>query len=213
MESTIHLFNTALGRLGGEQLPLNRSPQEDDATGTLCMNLFPHILDMVLTAHEWGFAKKRAVLALLPEQEPGSPSYVFRYAIPSDCVKPVRIEDSARGTVCLDRVNRSPAYTIEGNALLTNVAEAELLYVARVKEPKQWPPAFADALAWALAGELCAARINDTNKQQWCYQNYEVALAKACAQERAFENPRETISPWRAARGNRGVNTSRGRGW
>ena len=141
MKSTIQLFNTALGRLGGEQIPYNRSPQEQDATGILCENLFPHVLDMVLEAHEWGFATRRVYLAKLPEQQPENPSYVFRYALPTDCVKPVSLEGYAG-------VNRTPAYLIESNAILTNKQNAELVYIARVEEPRAWPPSFADALAW-----------------------------------------------------------------
>ena len=195
MKSTIQLFNTALGRLGGEQIPYNRSPHEQDATGILCENLFPHVLDMVLEAHEWGFATRRVLLAMLPEQQPENPDYVLRYAMPTDCVKPVSIEGYAG-------VNRTPAYLIEGNAILTNKRNAELVYIARIEEPRAWPPSFADALAWALAGELASARINDSQKQNWCYQNYEVALAKAAARDRAKQNPHRKQSPWLVARGN-----------
>ena len=195
MKSTIQLFNTALGRLGGEQIPYNRSPHDQDATGILCENLFPHVLDMVLEAHEWGFATRRVVLAMLPEQHPENPDYVLRYAMPTDCVKPVSIEGYAG-------VNRTPAYLIEGNAILTNKRNAELVYIARIEEPRAWPPSFADVLAWALAGELAPARINDSQKQNWCYQNYEVALAKAAARDRAKQNPHRKQSPWLVARGN-----------
>lgn len=195
MKSTIQLFNTALGRLGGEQIPYNRSPHEQDATGILCENLFPHVLDMVLEAHEWGFATRRVLLAMLPEQQPENPDYVLRYAMPTDCVKPVSIEGYAG-------VNRTPAYLIEGNAILTNKRNAELVYIARIEEPRAWPPSFADVLAWALAGELASARINDSQKQNWCYQNYEVALAKAAARDRAKQNPHRKQSPWLVARGN-----------
>ncbi len=194
MKSTIQLFNTALGRLGGEQIPYNRSPQEQDATGILCENLFPHVLDMVLEAHEWGFATRRVYLAKLPEQQPENPSYVFRYALPTDCVKPVSLEGYAG-------VNRTPAYLIESNAILTNKQNAELVYIARVEEPRAWPPSFADALAWAMAGELASARINDSQKQNWCYQNYEIALAKAAARDRAKQNPHRKQSPGLVARG------------
>ena len=194
MKSTIQLFNTALGRLGGEQIPYNRSPHEQDATGILCENLFPHVLDMVLEAHEWGFATRRVYLAKLPEQQPENPSYVFRYALPTDCVKPVSLEGYAG-------VNRTPAYLIESNAILTNKRNAELVYIARIEDPRMWPPSFADAMAWAMAGELAAARINDSQKQNWCYQNYEIALAKAAARDRAKQNPHRRRSPWLVARG------------
>ena len=59
MRSLIHLFNTALSRLGGEQIPQNISPIENDATGAICQNIFPHVLDTVLESYVWGFARKR----------------------------------------------------------------------------------------------------------------------------------------------------------
>ena len=90
----------------------------------------------------------------------------------------------------------------KGNAILTNKRNAELVYIARIEEPRAWPPSFADVLAWALAGELASARINDSQKQNWCYQNYEVALAKAAARDRAKQNPHRKQSPWLVARGN-----------
>lgn len=33
MQSTVHLYNTALARLGGEQLSVNISPLEQDTVG------------------------------------------------------------------------------------------------------------------------------------------------------------------------------------
>jgi hypothetical protein len=198
MRSTIHLFNTALGRLGGEQLPLNRSPREGGTTGQLCENLFPHVLDMTLAAHAWGFAVKRLELSSPLDRGTENPEYRLAYALPSDCVKPLRLEGH-------EGMNRRPAYVIEGRTLRRERAGAVLVYVARVDDPLLWPPAFADALAWALAGELASARLNDSRKQQWCLQNYKIALADAAALDQAAQNPRPPWSAWNEARLGEGV--------
>ena len=211
MQSLIHLFNTALAELGGEQIPLNISPIESDAVGAICQNIFPHVLDTVLEAHEWGFAKARVVLALLPEQEPMNHSYHFRYAIPADCVKPIRIVVPQGETVYRHQVNRSPAYVIEGQYILCNVERAEFLYVARVTEPRRWPAYFADVLVWKMAAGLATSRNNDKQQKQMCEQMYEYLLGKACAKDRAMQNEREPLSPWQVARGNRDVSFPRGR--
>ena len=214
MQSLIHLYNTALAELGGEQIPLNISPIESDAVGAICQNIFPHVLDTVLEAHEWGFARARAVLALLPEQEPRNRSYLYRYALPSDCVKPIRIVVPRQGAAAYPaRVNRSPAYVIEGQNILCNVEQAEFLYVSRVTFPKLWPAYFAEVLVWKMASGLASARNNDKQQKQMCDQMYEYSLAKACAKDRAMQNPHDVVSPWGAARGNRGVMPPRGRGW
>ena len=216
MQSLIHLYNTALAELGGEQIPLNISPIESDAVGAICQNIFPHVLDTVLEAHEWGFASARVVLALLPEQEPRNHSYQYRYALPADCVRPIRIVVPELGhgeAVYPARVNRSPAYVIEGQYILCNVEQAEFLYIARVTEPRRWPAYFADVLVWKMAAGLATSRNNDKQQKQMCDQMYEFVLAKACAKDRAMRNPHEPLSPWQVARGNRGVMPLRGGGW
>jgi hypothetical protein len=194
MQSLIALFNLAAARLGGEQIPLNISPQEHNATGDLCQNLFPHVLELALSAHQWAFAKKRATLAS-PKigEEESSPDYRCAYKLPSDCLRPCFLEGCAG-------INRKPVYILEGDRLLTDMEGAELVYIARVVDPRQWPPAFADALAWGLAGELASARINETQKQNWCYQNYKLALAEAIALDLSGQNGPRPVSAWRAAR-------------
>ncbi|MDR1490599.1 MAG: hypothetical protein LBS65_09010 [Desulfovibrio sp.] len=187
MQSTVHLFNTALARLGGEQLPQNISPQEDNAVGQLCEHLFPQVLDLTLAAHHWSFALRRVALASVPDTQPANDEYRLAFQMPSDCVKPVRLEGA-------------PAYVIEGTTIRTNQEKPVLVYVRRVTDPKLWPPSFADALAWGLAGELASARVNDGQKQNWCYQNYKIALADAIVRDLADQNPRRPRSAWQAAR-------------
>lgn len=192
MQSTVQLFNTALARLGGEQLSMAISPQEDDALGALCKNLFPHVLDLTLCAHQWSFALRRVTLAAVPDASQNR-EYPHAYALPTDCVTPVRL-DGCGG------INRSPAYVVEGDALRTQEEAASLLYVQRVTDPLRWPPSFADALAWALASELATAKNNDMRKQQFCAQNYEISLSTAIARDCAGQNPHSCVSPWKAAR-------------
>jgi len=201
MRSTVHLFNTAIARLGGDQLSLNISPKEQNTLGRICENLFPHVLDMALSSHAWAFATRRKVLshpALQGNDTIANPSYPFVFELPTDCVKPMRMEGNAG-------VNRTPAYVIEGSTLRSVVPHAVLVYVSRIMDPMQWPPLFADALAWGMAGELASAINNDSAKQHWCYQNYQIALSGAIAQDQTDQNPRRKISEWGAARFGAGV--------
>lgn len=191
MQSTVQLFNTALARLGGEQLSMAISPQEDDTLGALCQNLLPHVLDMALAAHRWSFALRRVALGSVADATKDA-AYPYAYALPPDCIRAVRLDGGMGG--------RSPAYVLEGDTLRTSESSAVLLYVQRVTDPRRWPPSFADALAWALAAELASAKLNDSRKQQWCLQNYEISLAAAIARDCAGQNPRLPVSAWRAAR-------------
>jgi hypothetical protein len=192
MQSTVHLFNVALAKLGGEQLNMNRSPLEQGTTGEICENLFPQVLDLTLAVHEWSFAKKRLALALVSGQQ-GSGEYPLVYELPTDCLKPGYLEGYAG-------INRKPAYVIEGQTLLSAQEGAVLVYVARVTDPRLWPPSFAEALGWGLAGELASAVLNNSQKQAWCYQNYKIALADAIARDCSGQNPTPPRSAWQAAR-------------
>ena len=197
MQSTVQLFNVALARLGGVQLPQNISSLETDAVGQICQNLFPQVLDLTLAAHAWAFAVRRISLpapTLSNYDAAPNPAYPLAYDLPSDCLKPLRLEGAA------ETGRNGPAYVLEGRTLRCGEERAALVYVARVNDPNLWPPSFADALAWALAAELASARNNDVQKQQWCLQNYKIALAEAIARDQADQNPRPLKSPWTAAR-------------
>lgn len=192
MRSTVQLFNTALARLGGEQLDRRISPQETDTLGTLCENLFPHVLDLTLGAHAWSFAQRRTALALVQAVDDDA-VYPYAYALPADCVRALRLEG-------FGGLNLSPSYIIEGDLLRATVSGASLLYVCRVTDPRRWPAAFADALAWGMAAELASAKLNDSRKQQWAMQNYELTLERAIARDCAGQNRFRPVSPWQAAR-------------
>ncbi len=180
MQSTVQLFNIALARLGGEQLDSRISPQEPDALGRLCQNLFSHVLDISLAAHAWSFARASAALARLAPRDGA-------FALPADCLRPLRLEDGQ-------------AFQIQGQSLVCSCPCPVLVYVRRVTEPKLWPASFADALAWGLAAELASAKNNDNRKQQWAMQNYELSLSRAIARDCAKNSQARPLSPWACAR-------------
>lgn len=201
MHSLVHLFNAALSRIGGEQIPQNRSPEEEDAVGMIADNVFAHVLDLTLSAHDWGFALKRASLAAKGENNPDSYAYRYRFAMPSDCIKPLQIFGSG-GYPATANINRSPAFIIEGGNILCNLEKPEFAYISRVSEPKLWPAPFAEALVWAMAAEFASSRINDVARQKFCMQMYETTMVAAKAWDLTTQNKNRPQSAWLAARGN-----------
>ena len=199
MQSTVAIYNTALARLGGHQLERVNSPDDDGAVPALCRTLFPHVVDVALASCPWSFAARRVSLARKPDGGSGqsgglsqshSPSgYGLRYALPADCLYPLRLEGEAGD-------HFSPAYILEGADLLTNVATPVLVYVARLRDPAYFPPLFADAVAWALAAELSTALVNDARRQQFCLQKYELARNEARTADLSFQHPAKHAGPW-----------------
>lgn len=188
MRSTISVYNTALARLGGGQLDRINAPEEEGATATLCRTLFPHVVELALSAHPWSFALRRVVLAqktrtgLEPREHP------YRYALPADCLLPVSLGDAAQ------------SHTLEGGDLLTGASPAVLVYVARVLDPALWNAGFADAVAWALAAELATALVNDARRQQFYMEKYTVALHEAAANDANSQNIFMPAGSWLASR-------------
>lgn len=188
----MQLFNLALARLGGEQLDTHAGIQEGDTLGALCQTCFAPLLDRALYAHAWSFALRRVALASVQPSLP-DPLWPYAFALPADCVRPVRLAGA-------EGLNRSPAYIIEGDTLRAQSAGATLVYVRRVTDPRAWPPDFADALAWGLAAELASAKLNNSQKQQWAMQNFQLAQDTAIARDCAAQNRLAPVSAWKAAR-------------
>lgn len=191
-DSTVSVYNMALGWLGGDQLPTSEAAWDDsDPIGRLCKNLFPEVLRQCLEAHEWSFAAKSETLARKPEA--AREGWMYRCALPSDCLRPLRLEGCGLPLT-------GPAFIIEGIDILCNVDPARMLYIGHVQDPKRWPPTFTSALSWGLASILATANNNDQRVQQNCLQRHQMALEEAWALDQQTQNEPPQPSAWAQAR-------------
>ena len=179
--------NLALAFLGGEQLSSVEAPWEDSSLGRLCQGHFSGVLDLALEAHDWSFAKGRAVLPEKPKDRPGRRAAPWRYALPADCLRPIRLDGGF-------------PFTLEGRDILTGAAPAVLTYIRRADDPRAWPPAFRTAVAWGLASVLASARLNDHRKQEFCQHQFNLLLSEAAARDNNSQKPSPEPSPWELAR-------------
>jgi hypothetical protein len=193
--SVVQICNLALSHLGAAAIV---SLTENSAEGIACNLHYETCRDSVLRDYPWNFATKRVALAELSETPPAGWSHV--YSLPTDCLRAREIVNPA-GT---DPIK----FLIESNAagtarvLLTNQAQATLLYTAAVSEVTMFDPLFVDALAWKLASMVCIPLTRDRNIMQMCQTMYINVLAQAQtadANEGQVEPPRE--ADWIAARG------------
>ena len=189
MQSTVGLFNMALGRLGGHQLPQIQSPDEPGTLANLCRTFFPTVRDIALSTTPWAFAGRSAALALKPE--PGLPGYPFRYALPADCLF-TRWVDSGEGFTTV--------HLVDGRDVCCAATNVTLYYTASMPDPATWPPTFASVVAWALAAELATAAANDMQKQQYCREMYQREIYEARAIDLRGQWPATQEGPWLQAR-------------
>lgn len=188
--STVEVFNLALAWLGGEQLSSVESTWENSTLGILCKNNFSGVLNSALAAADWNFATKRIQLARKIGAIP-HPQYSFRYSLPADCLRPGHLMGADPGG----------DFIIEQRDILTSQNPAQLAYVAKVEDPRLWPPGFVMALSWGLAAILATARLGDSRKQVECLKHYERALAEAWAIDRNQGGNLTISSQWLIARG------------
>jgi hypothetical protein len=182
MASTIDICNLALAHLGEIPNISSIDPPEGSAHAEKCERFYPIARDAALEMRNWSFALKRVQLAPV---ENDNDHWAFKYALPSDMIRPVAIpipgvglnigfmpcEQLARGQ------QNSADFTTEGDYLFTQAEDAELLYLFRLTDTTKFKPLFVNSVAWLLASYLAGAITRDMDIKQWCYQMFERELS------------------------------------
>jgi hypothetical protein len=179
MISEVGICNIALARLGDDATVASINPPEGSAQAEHCARFYPVARDTLLEMHTWGFATRRAKLALLSAP---TWNWSYAYAAPNGALKLLSVlpEHAASDA-------KSEPFEVEsdaaGNVIIrTSLADATLKYTARVIDTTRFSPLFDDALAWLLAAYLAGPLIKgDAGAQagRACYQSFYATLAQA----------------------------------
>jgi hypothetical protein len=166
MASDVDVCNMALSHLGSDAQVAAINPPDGSVEAGHCRRFFVLARQEALEMAPFTWTKKRALLA-----EVTNPSTVWRYAyaLPSDCISPLRVLQATQpregelwpstATVTADDLalfseRGSAHFEIEGGVLLTMEAEAVLLYTRDIPDPGSWSPSFVSGLSYLLAGYL-----------------------------------------------------------
>lgn len=137
------ICNIALGLIGvGRIADINgTSPVERD-----CRTIFSYAREEVLGGYHWSFARKQQRLSQLatpPEITSENGGYDYAYALPTDCIAPVRLSD------------KSTPFEVSGDTLICNLETDVLLYyTADITDAAKFTAKFVNALAHRLAAQL-----------------------------------------------------------
>lgn len=152
--SVAQMCNMALGRIGVSATIADIT--ESSTAARACNTFYEATRDRLLAAYPWPWAAKRATLAALTDGE--RDGWEYAYALPADCLTPRELFPENRAVASKDRRRFVVEYDVTtAKAILLSDEEApELLYTATfsLNVVGHFPPAFTDALAWALAAEL-----------------------------------------------------------
>ncbi|WP_428247220.1 hypothetical protein [Ferrovibrio sp.] len=160
--------NKALNALGAETLT---DIGESSTNARRCQAAMAMLVDEVLEAHPWHFAKRRAPLAASGT----APDFGWGYAFPLPtapwCLRPLQVGGRDAGD----------DWTVEGRDILANEpGPLQLVFIARV-DLAQASGHFGRALGYRLAAEIGFAVTNSREVVADMWRLYERSLSDARA--------------------------------
>lgn len=150
------IINDALKRIG-RKIRVG-SMWEGSEPAKMALDIYAQTRDDLLRDSDWGFSEATVVASASGATVPAQWSY--SYAYPSDCV---RVRALYAATYLANQNNPLPVNWRVSNAVvsgsnvqvvLTNMANASLVYSKRVTDPKAWDAGFTEALCAALGERL-----------------------------------------------------------
>lgn len=162
MASKVEICNRALIRLGEKTIT---SLTEDTTPAKLCNILYDQVRKELLRLHPWNFAIARADLA---QYEDGPEfGYLYYYAIPSDCIRVLELDDI------------NVTFKIEGSKLLSDSDEVLILYIKDEEDVTKFDSLFSTCLALKLGVELSYALSGTANITTALQEEYNRLLREA----------------------------------
>ncbi len=170
MASQVGICNIALNKLGAG---LIISLDDTLKSATTMKAVYDATLDAVLADHPWQVAIERV-------QIPASstaPSFGWAkaYPLPADFLKLVQV-----GRDWCFYNPQWPAFTLEGNAILTDSGSPlPVSYIKRITAAGLLPAMLVQAFATKLASECCEALTQSLQKKEALIQEYERIIKRA----------------------------------
>lgn len=171
MASKIEIYNMALFHVGSTSKVA--SEDEQSMEQIVCSTFYSTALDCLLSykSCDWGFATKSVKLADI-----GSPptNWLYRYAYPNDCVRAVEIvTPGSRNPIQGSEVPYDLQQSDVSLSIVTDMPEAELLYIARGLPAERLPSPVVLALSYQLAALICSPLKKDLATAQALLQMAE----------------------------------------
>ena len=138
MASETEICNQALGRLGAKRL--NSLTDDTSAEAIHCRLHYAQTRDALMQSHNWRFTVGRSVLSA--DTETPAFEWNFQYVLPDDYLRQLGLYDTEN------------SFIVEGDRLLTNDDEANLVYIRNITDPAKFSPLYIEVLVLKLAIKL-----------------------------------------------------------
>jgi hypothetical protein len=149
MSSKIHICNVALSILGSDSI---RSFDESNKRSRMCDVFFDSVRDYLLAKFDWPFARSFAKLQQLDRTGVDTPTGVYAYQLPTDCITPRDIFPSGS----------KDWWEVMGTVLFCKKSsDVYLYYTKREISTGMFSPTFEHLLALGMAVKMGPAIIQD----------------------------------------------------
>lgn len=174
----IEIINMALARIGVGSIERMDEPSE---AARVTKAFYDHVRRTVLRKYPWGFASRRAELALLTDK---AVAYNFAYRQPTDALYIRRLykKDSE---VPWDKRYYKVTSNKTGRIIFTNEEFAQAEYTADVVDTSLFDDAFIEALSWKLAAEVAFALTGKSELAANAIQGYNAYFTEAAGEDAA----------------------------
>lgn len=197
-DSTLGIYNAAISAVRGRGRLTSldqRTPEREE-----CDIWYRLVVDTVQEAAFWPSCRKVVRLQLLSERNFASPwsnddpepPFRFKYALPSECLRPWYLTEMEYFTLSFDGTRR---------VLNTNSADATLVFAERNTFVGHWTPGQRQAVIYGLAAQICGA-VSGQNELQSMNINMANQLLLEAQSHAANSMPRklQAVPPGIAAR-------------
>ncbi|RPI54220.1 MAG: hypothetical protein EHM49_03440 [Deltaproteobacteria bacterium] len=203
--SIVGIINLALSHSGIAFI--STYPDITTPQGITATALWDYILDEVLEAKDWRFAKKRYKMALSTTV----PIFTWDYAypLPDDFLRLCRGSKDDPAVYPLEVYGKiiSPwaveALEDDTLCLMTNFSNASediyISYIARIVDPKKYSALFIKALSLRLGAQISVARTKDPKIFSNLMGAYRIALNEAESLNQSLDSEEKGNSDWEDA--------------
>lgn len=167
MASVSDICNMALSHVGADATITSITPPDGSVEAGHCARFYPIARREALEMSAWIFAKTRVELAQVDNP---STTWTYAYALPSDCIRPLRVLQSvvvtalfsdvfwvspmATADIAMFTERGSADFEIENGVLFTHEPDAVLMYVRDITDTTKFSTTLASGISYLLAAYL-----------------------------------------------------------
>lgn len=189
MASVPDICNIALSHVGDDAVITSIDPPDGTVQAGHCRRFYPIARKAMIEMGPWGFATARAELA---EVANASNVWAYAYALPSNCLKPLRVlravgfpyvhasiyeADTLSGN--LTNEQGGSEFVIENGVLFTHEPEAVLIYRRDITDTTKFTPTFVIAIGYMLGSFLAGPIVKGMDGVQLGAKLLEMAMSWA----------------------------------